>query len=549
MIHIYDSIPYIIKWLQAMFLFFVRAVFLDQMKSFAIIKRYAIYTFWICFLLNTVFVLVFFFGARHVGRLEAGYDLWRGRYEIHGYGLYMGAPYEIEILKPFGVEYRHVSGCLVNGFIMDSVAAYNITMLKAIKEDLSIEIEWPVIFFEDALKDEKGMEGFEQETEGGSKPHSDVTQIVMQTREPEEGDAALYEIEECFEVAAVDLDGDKEQEDLCLSYLRYKGHDDTFIYTSLVVNLIKGFKHLLRQELDRSYYFEERFVSLTDINADGREELITQVRLSPDCAGCDAYRIYEFESDRFNLVLGLVDIEPENRSIRDFWNQIEEYDKQFLIGLKNTSTNEYPCGIIEQCIHSTPWLLDTDDDGQLEIVMLIETPKDHFDFNDQPNYLFYAKRATNGEIFQYHLKPISLGYAEATRVIGFLKTRDKRTHLLINAAGSGTSSAFPKLTLFDIHWPKIAKIGELSGVYEHALAERFRDLDGDGNTEIIYVGETYPAPEGARANSEVSYDIAEYRDGNYVENNSKFANSREQINERAIDPSFQKADPPSQDTY
>ena len=118
---------------------------------------------WACFVFGMVSVLVFFFGARHLGRLEAGYDLWRGRYEIHGYGLYMGEPYEIEILKPYGVEYRHVAGCLVNGFIMDSVATYNLTMLKAIKEDLGIDIDWPVMFFEDALKNEKKMERFEQD--------------------------------------------------------------------------------------------------------------------------------------------------------------------------------------------------------------------------------------------------------------------------------------------------------------------------------------------------------------------------------------------------
>ena len=478
---------------------------------------------WACFVFGMVSVLVFFFGARHLGRLEAGYDLWRGRYEIHGYGLYMGEPYEIEILKPYGVEYRHVAGCLVNGFIMDSVATYNLTMLKAIKEDLGIDIDWPVMFFEDALKNEKKMERFEQDKEGDSKPDSDVTQILMKTREPEEAEAALYEIDECFEIASLDLDGDNEQEELCLSYLKYKGPDDKFISTSLVVNLLKGFKHLLRQELARSYYFEERFVSLTDFNADGRDELLTQVRFSPDCAGCDAYRIYEFKDDRFTLALSLFDIDPDNDSIKDVWDRLEDYNKTILTNLKSTSTRTYPCGYSENCITSVPWLVDSDHDGQLEIILLVEMPKDDFDFNDQASYLFFATK----EPHQYRLEPIPLEYSAITNVLGFLKTRDKRTHLLINAARSGTSSAFPKLTIVDIHWPKITKIGELGGFFEHAIAERLRDLDGDGNTEIIYVGETYLPPDNAWANIDVSYDIAEYRDGNYVENNIKFKNSRE----------------------
>jgi len=91
--------------------------------------------------LSIILVLIFFFGATHVGVLEAKYDLWRGRYEIHGYGLLWGEPPQIEILKPYGIKYRHVAGCAVNDFILDSVASYNAVMKVAIKQDLEFDVD------------------------------------------------------------------------------------------------------------------------------------------------------------------------------------------------------------------------------------------------------------------------------------------------------------------------------------------------------------------------------------------------------------------------
>ena len=73
--------------------------------------------FWTCFVFSMVSVPVYFF---LVPDMLA--DWWPatisggGAMKIHGYGLYLGEPYDIEMLKPYGVEYRHVAGCLVNGF-------------------------------------------------------------------------------------------------------------------------------------------------------------------------------------------------------------------------------------------------------------------------------------------------------------------------------------------------------------------------------------------------------------------------------------------------
>jgi hypothetical protein len=105
------------------------------------------FLFWIAIILSIIITLIFFFGAKHVGVLEAKYDLWRGRYELHGYGLIYGVPSNVEILNVHGIKYRHVAGCVVNDFIIDSVANYNLVMKTAIKKDLDYDIDnswiWP----------------------------------------------------------------------------------------------------------------------------------------------------------------------------------------------------------------------------------------------------------------------------------------------------------------------------------------------------------------------------------------------------------------------
>jgi len=105
--------------------------------------------FWIGIILSVILVLIFFFGGKQVGVLEAKYDLWRGRYEIHGYGLIIGVPSEVEILIAHGIKYRHVAGCVVNDFSIVSVGNYNLMMKAAIKKDLDYDIDeswiWPYV--------------------------------------------------------------------------------------------------------------------------------------------------------------------------------------------------------------------------------------------------------------------------------------------------------------------------------------------------------------------------------------------------------------------
>ncbi|MBW2646929.1 MAG: hypothetical protein JRE23_12300 [Deltaproteobacteria bacterium] len=361
---------------------------------------------------------------------------------------------------------------------------------------------------------------------------SEGPEIFMHTLKPEDDKSIYYCIGECFLTVSVDVDGDKKKDEVCLRYLQYKEYDDIYIYISLIVDLFKNKKHVLRQELDREFFFDERFVGFKDIDLDEKAELITKVRFSPDCAGCGSYRIYTFNDDRFELTLNLFNIEPNNPSLKSILGNISIFEEMILKDYREKTKTEYPCGIWESCIIYSPWLVDSDHDGLPEVVLLVRSPYDSTCDRDKTHYLFLAKFTKSGKLISYNLHPIKLGYCDAlVDVLGFLETKDKDIHLLVNWALGGTSTAYPLLNIFNVQWNNIIKIGKFCGFYENRISERLRDLDQDGNTEIIYVGESYVPPGGANADVIIFYDIAEYRDGRYVDANEKFKSFRDRLNQ------------------
>ena len=108
---------------------------------YKIIMKVLNISFWSCFVLSILFVLLYLFCAKQVGILEAKYDIWRKSFEIRSYGLnsYV-SPYVIDI-NGVEIEYNTVAGCVVDDFIIDSVGAYNSVMEKAIKDKLGVDLD------------------------------------------------------------------------------------------------------------------------------------------------------------------------------------------------------------------------------------------------------------------------------------------------------------------------------------------------------------------------------------------------------------------------
>jgi len=380
------------------------------------------------------------------------------------------------------------------------------------------------LVFYDALKE------ISQKEQGKGSEGPD---IFMHTLKPEDDQGVYYSIGDCFLTVSVDVNGDKIKEKICLRYLKYKQYDDIYTYVSLITEIFKGKKQVLCQELDRGYFFEERFVAFKDIDYDGKTELVTKVRFSPDCVGCQAYRIYTFKEDRFELSLNLFNIEPGNPYLKNVFCRLSGFEEIILTEYKKRAKTEHPCGIYECCVRSDPWVVDLDHDGQPEVVLLVNPPYDFDSLSDTTHYLFIAKFTKAGKLTSYKLHVIDYecnSWACGVDVLGFLETYDKRSHLLINYAYTGNSSASPVLNIFDVKRTNVKKVGEFSGFYEHAIAERLRDLDGDGNTEIIYLEDTYWPPGKSHAYIIPIYGIAEYQDGWYVEANEKFKSTLECLN-------------------
>jgi len=363
---------------------------------------------------------------------------------------------------------------------------------------------------------------------------SEGPEIFMHTLKPEDDKSIYYCIGECFLIVSADVDNDNKKEKICLKYLQYKEYEDIFVYISLIVDVFKNKKQVLRQELDRGFFFEERFIGFKDIDLDDKEELITKVRFSPNCAGCSSYRIYSFKEERFELVLNLFDFDPDNPSLKNVLAKLSDFEVIILTELKKRTKTEHPCGLYESCIKSDPWVVDSDHDGEPEVFLLVMSGYDNF-LNDKVHYLFMAEFTKTGKIKNYELHRIDFEccyWSWGVDVLGFLGTQNKHTHLLINYAYTGNSIQSPVLRIYDIKWPNTPKIGEFAGFYEYAIVNRLRDIDGDGNTEIIYVDDAYWPPGKSHAYIVPIYGIAEYLDGRYVDADEKFKSSLERFNDQ-----------------
>lgn len=272
------------------------------------------YSIRICLFLSILATFIYLFCGKQVGRLAAEYDLLQGRYEIHGVGFFSGIPPEIEELTPYPIQYKHMASGIIDDFIIKSVSEYNATMIKAVNRDLGIEIDPSFDFYR---YEERLRESREQDSSVISENIPSEKSPFIYSHNLENVESYLDDLGDCYFSTPVELDGEETPEYVCLRNLNYKKEDSSHIHKTLILDLSKTEKFILRQGMAETVYFEEQFALFKDITADGRAELITSIKLGSDCSGCEGYRIYQFIDYQLELTANLFDIEPNHPSLKN----------------------------------------------------------------------------------------------------------------------------------------------------------------------------------------------------------------------------------------
>ena len=327
-------------------------------------------------------------------------------------------------------------------------------------------------------------------------------------------------VSECMRTLEADFDGDGEPEQLCVREVWIQTHQCRAPFHALIVDLFKDGQWLLRQQLNPGVFWEERFYLVKDLDGDGQAELITRLQLSPDCSGCTAYRVYTFTGDYFVGALSLFGVSPHSpqvaRVLRNYADILNHIDSRYRI----VTARKNPCGYGDEhssCANGTPWLIDSNADGRMEIVQLIDPPTGDYFIKSRFYRLFVMELGPKKIKGPHRFHPLEMeGDQGFIALLGFLKTRNGRVHALVNFAHPGTSTAYPILNVFEVQGLNLKRVAELYGFYEHVVPDRLWDVNQDGNTEIIHVASDYWPPGKSHAEVILNYEIVEYKNGKYV---------------------------------
>ena len=190
-------------------------------------------------------------------------------------------------------------------------------------------------------------------------------------------DGVLKQIGRCGRVFKADVDGDGRRERVCVRTAAIGSPDERPVREVLVVDLYKYEEWFLRQELDPGLFDEERFHLLRDLDMDGGAELVTRLYAGQYNPGAETYRIYKFDGYAFVQTLHVFGLPPQDASVAYFLRHLPEVRASITERYKAETGSEDLCGDPGEegdCFEDSPWLLDSDGDGRLELAQLLEPP-------------------------------------------------------------------------------------------------------------------------------------------------------------------------------
>ena len=318
-------------------------------------------------------------------------------------------------------------------------------------------------------------------------------------------DGVTRQIGECERVSHIDVDGDGRRERVCVRVATYETKDGQ-PRNALIVDLHKRGEWLLRQELASGPLRAERVIHLRDLDMDGSAELVTQLASNPERTGDEVGRIYKFDGYAFVETLNIFGLSPQDASAAFFLRHLkeirEEISERYSVetGIEQLCTDDWDEG---DCFAGAPWLLDSNGDGRLELVQLLEPPAGTEGPKPEPYRLFvkeFRGRSTDGRS-RFH--PVEAGPGASGAAQLFIhRADDGRVLLLASFAGSGAPAAARSTSAFEIagtSLKKATRLRRLSGarVVDADPHRPQRGAAGNEVREVSYILQVDRPPVGA----------------------------------------------------
>lgn len=274
------------------------------------------------------------------------------------------------------------------------------------------------------------------------------------------------EIGECVRVAHIDVDGDFRRERVCVRVATYEvgGGPPREV---LLVDIHKGNEWLLRQELSGEPFRGERVLLLRDLDMDGSAELVTQLASNPERPDADVGRIYKFDGYAFVEALNIFGLPPQDASVVFFLRHLEEIQAEISVRYSAETGNKDLCtdsGDEGDCFAGSPWLLDSNSDGRLELVQLLEPPGGGDASKAGPFRLFvkeFRRRSMEGRSRFHPIGPVSKDPMAGT--ILFQRSTEGRLLLLASFTPPGDKAAARAFSGFEISGTGLRKAAGIGG--------------------------------------------------------------------------------------
>jgi hypothetical protein len=299
------------------------------------------------------------------------------------------------------------------------------------------------------------------------------------------------EIGDCVHTLKTDVDGDGRRERVCVRIVSYTNKNGQALYESLVLDIFKYEDWLLRQELDRGFFRAERFHLLRDLDMDGRSELVTCLSAGSEGSSSEACRIYKFDGYAFVEAMHVFGLPPQDASVVFHLRHLPEIQADIGARYSEETGAEDLCGDPgdeADCFAGSPWLLDSNGDGRLELVQLLEPPDSVNASKSGPFRLFvkeFRRRGTEGRS-RFHSIGAASGDSKAGTIL-FQRSNDGRLLLLASFANPGALSASSSMAAYEIAGTSMKKAAGFSGLPLPEPFQRLRLASREDPIETRYV--------------------------------------------------------------